>query len=71
MRSRGTYLKIVCLLLVDILCIVAEQFEGKMANQENGSIQWENTDYDRTVMYRAVLEEYERAMKDKDYTKEQ
>lgn len=59
MRSRGIYLKIVCLLLVDILCIFAEQFEGKMANQENSSIQWENTDYDRAVMYRAVLEEYE------------
>lgn len=40
-------------------------------NQENSSIQWENIDYDRAAMYRAVLEEYERAIRDKSYTEEQ
>lgn len=44
---------------------------GNIKSQENSSIQWENTDYERAAMYRTVLEEYERATKDKSYTEEQ
>ena len=39
--------------------------------QENNKIQWENVDYDRTAAYQSILEEYEHALEDKNYTEEQ
>ncbi len=38
--------------------------------RENDKIQWEDIGYDRTVVYRSILEEYEQAVKDEDYTEE-